>query len=214
MAETTPLTLSRIWLIRHGEPETDAHGRCYGRLDWGLSDRGQVQAQMAAQALSGEPLAAIYSSPRRRARQSAEFLGKAKDLSVTILEGLCEIDFGDFEGLTYEEIEKQYPDQYKRWMTRPTEIHFPGGESFVQMQTRVLATTTKLCQRHQGESIAIISHGGVNRIILAEALGMPPTHIFRIAQRYAGLNLLVFYEGVPMVELVNAFPNDAHLGLT
>ena len=213
MVETTPLALSRIWLIRHGEPETDAQGRCYGRLDWGLSDRGKVQAQMAAQALSGEPLAAIYSSPRRRARQSAEFLGKAKDLPVTILEGLCEIDFGDFEGLTYEEIEKQYPDQYKRWMTRPTEIHFPGGESFVQMQTRVLATTTKLCQRHQGESIAIISHGGVNRIILAEALGMPPTHIFRIAQRYAGLNLVVFYEGVPTVELVNAFPNDSHLGL-
>ena len=99
-------------------------------------------------------------------------------------------------------------------MTRPTEIHFPGGESFAQMQTRVMATTTELFQRHQGESIAIVSHGGVNRIILADALGMPPTHIFRIAQRYAGLNLIVFYEGVPTVELVNAFPNDAHLGLT
>jgi alpha-ribazole phosphatase/probable phosphoglycerate mutase len=168
---------------------------------------------MAAQALSGEPLAAIYSSPRRRALQSAEFLGKAKGLSVTILEGLCEIDFGDFEGLTYEEIEKQYPERYQRWMTRPTEIHFPGGESCAQMQTRVLATTLKLCQLHQRESIAIVSHGGVNRIILAEALGMPATHIFRIAQRYAGLNLVVFYEGVPTVELFNAFPNDAHLGL-
>jgi alpha-ribazole phosphatase len=213
MAETTPPALLRIWLIRHGEPETDAQGRCYGRLDWGLSDRGQVQAQMAAQALSGEPLAAIYSSPRRRARQSAEFLGKAKGLAVEILEGLCEIDFGDFEGLTYEEIEKQYPTQYQSWMTRPTETHFPGGESFAQMQTRVIATTSKLCVRHRGESIAIVSHGGVNRIILAEALGMPPTHIFRIAQRYAGLNLVVFYEGAPTVELVNAFPNDAHLGL-
>ncbi|MCI0720394.1 MAG: alpha-ribazole phosphatase [Acidobacteria bacterium] len=209
MTETTQLTLSRMWLIRHGEPETDAQGRCYGRLDWGLSDRGQFQAQMAAQALSGEALAAVYSSPRRRARQSAEFLGKAKGLAVQILEGLCEIDFGDFEGLTYEEIEKQYPEQYQRWMTRPTEIHFPGGESFAQMQTRVIATSTKLCQRHQGQSIAIVSHGGVNRIILAEALGMPATHIFRIAQRYAGLNLVTHYEGVPTVELVNGFAKDA-----
>jgi len=210
MGETIPLALSRIWLIRHGEPETDAQGRCYGRLDWGLSDRGKVQAQMAAQVLSGEPLAAIYSSPRRRARQSAEFLGKAKGLAVEILDGLCEIDFGDFEGLTYEEIEKQYPERYQRWMTRPTETHFPGGESFAQMQTRVIATTSKLCERHKGESIAIISHGGVNRIILAEALGMPPTRIFRIAQRYAGLNLVIYYEGVPTVELVNGFAKDAN----
>jgi broad specificity phosphatase PhoE len=118
-----------MWLIRHGEPETDAQGRSYGRLDWGLSDRGQFQAQMAAQALSGEPLAAVYSSPRRRAWQSAEFLGKARGLAVQILEGLCEIDFGDFDGLTYEEIQRQYPEQYQHWMTRPTEIHFPGGES-------------------------------------------------------------------------------------
>jgi alpha-ribazole phosphatase len=209
MTETSQLILSRLWLIRHGEPETDAQGRCYGRWDWGLSDRGQCQAQMAAQALSGEPLAAVYSSPRRRAWQSAEFLGKAKGLAVQILEGLCEIDFGDFEGLTYEEIEKQYPELYQRWMTRPTEIHFPGGESFAQMQTRVIATTTKLCQRHQGQSIAIVSHGGVNRIILAEALGMPATHIFRIAQRYAGLNLVTHHEGVPTVELVNGFAKDA-----
>jgi len=209
MTETSQLTPVRMWLIRHGEPETDAQGRCYGRLDWGLSDRGQFQAQMAAQALSGKPLAAVYSSPRRRARQSAEFLGTAKGMAVQILEGLCEIDFGDFEGLTYEEIERQYPEQYQRWMTRPTEIHFPGGESFAQMQTRVIATTTKLCQRHQGQSIAIVSHGGVNRIILAEALGMPPTHIFRIAQRYAGLNLVSYYEGVPTVELVNWFANEA-----
>jgi alpha-ribazole phosphatase len=210
MTETTPLTRSRIWLIRHGEPETDAQGRCYGRLDWGLSDRGQFQAQMAAQALSGEPLAAVYSSPSRRARQSAEFLGKVKGLAVQILEGLCEIDFGDFEGLTYEEIEGQYPEQYQRWMTRPTEIHFPGGESFAQMQTRVIATTTKLCQRHQGESIAIVAHGGVNRIILAEALAMPATHIFRIAQRYAALNLVIYYEGLPTVELVNGCAKEAH----
>ena len=168
---------------------------------------------MAAQALSGETLAAIYSSPRRRARQSAEFLGKAKGLAVEILEGLCEIDFGHFEGLTYEEIQKQYAEQYQHWMNRPTEIHFPGGESFAQMQTRVIATATELFQRHQGESIAIVSHGGVNRIILAEALGIPATHIFHIAQRYAGLNLVIFYEGVPTVELVNGFPKGRSLGL-
>jgi alpha-ribazole phosphatase len=213
MTQTTQLVLSRVWLVRHGEPETEAQDRCYGRLDWELSERGQFQAQMAAQALSGEPLAAVYSSPRRRARQSAAFLGKAKGLAVQILEELGEIDFGDFEGLSYEEIEGQYPEQYERWMTRPTEIHFPGGESFAQMQTRVIATTTKLCQRHQGQSIAIVSHGGVNRIVLAEALAMPPSHIFRIAQRYAALNLVTYFEGTPTVELVNGSVQDAELAL-
>jgi len=213
MTETAQLTPVRMWLIRHGEPETDAKGRCYGRLDWELSELGRFQAQMAAEALSGEPLAAVYSSPRRRAWQSAEFLATAKGLEVQILEGLCEIDFGDFEGLTYEEIERQYPEQYQHWMTCPTEIHFPGGESFAQMQTRVIAAITKLCQRHQGESIAIVSHGGVNRIILAEALGMRPTHIFRIAQRYAGLNLVTYYEGSPNVELVNGRAKDAQQAL-
>lgn len=95
---------TNIWIIRHGEPEDVAQGRCYGRLDVGLSPQGRLQLERVAAHLRGEPLAAIYASPRQRATESASILGSHHACGIEILEGMREIDFGDFEGLSYDEI--------------------------------------------------------------------------------------------------------------
>ncbi|MSO23449.1 MAG: alpha-ribazole phosphatase [Acidobacteria bacterium] len=203
MTNISSPAISRMWLVRHGETESEARGRCYGRLDLALSLKGRRQAELVAQRLSKESLAAIYASPRRRARESAAPIGAVHDLPVEVLEELCEINFGDFEGLTYEEIQRRYPERYRHWMEHPTEIQFPNGESFTEMRNRVVNTAATLRECHLGESIAIVSHGGVNRILLAEALGVAPANIFRIAQRYAALNLISYSENMPLVELVN-----------
>lgn len=91
-------------------------------------------------------------------------------------------------------------------MQHPTEVKFPGGESFVAMQARVLKATQELTTIHEGESIAIVTQGGVNRIILADALGMPATHMFRIGQGYAARNLIRYIADYPAVEIVNQTP--------
>jgi alpha-ribazole phosphatase len=197
-------TNTRIWIIRHGEPCPESSGRCYGHLDIELSPMGRTQLQAVAGELSREPISAIYSSPRRRALESAAILSEPSRCPITTEERFREIDFGDFEGKLYDDIAQGYPEIYRQWMERPAETQFPNGESFVQTQARVLEAAHELYARHRGDTIAIVSHGGVNRILLAAALGVSNANIFRIAQRYAARNLLTLIGDYPSVELMNA----------
>jgi alpha-ribazole phosphatase/probable phosphoglycerate mutase len=157
-----------------------------------------------ADKLSSESVLAIYSSPRRRALESSGILRERLGCPITTEDRFREIDFGDFEGKLYDDIAREYPEIYDRWMDHPTETEFPNGESFVQMQARVIQAAHELYARHCGETIAIVSHGGVNRTLLAAALGVSNADIFRIAQRFAAVNLLVLVGDYPSVELVNA----------
>src|SRR5262249_40199384 len=145
----------------------------------------------------------IYSSPLARCRDAAQILSAGQPLEPVTLDALRELDFGQVEGLTYTEIEQRYPELYRQWMERPTQVRFPGGESFGDMRTRVLRAVKGLVERHAGESIVLVTHAGVIRIVLADALGMEPDHIFRIGQRYGGISLIHYVDGVPVVELVN-----------
>src|SRR5262249_51272697 len=141
---------------------------------------------------------------RSRALEGARILASTVSGGIpTVAEDLREIDFGDFEGLTYDEISVQHPDLYRVWMENPTEVPFPNGESFSDMRERVLMAFDAIRHRHHGETIALISHGGVNRILLAHALQMPDYCIFRLAQEYAAINLMEFIEGLPVVRLLN-----------
>jgi len=195
--------MTRFWLIRHGEPAEEARHRCYGSLDIGLSETGRAQMAQVAVYLKCEPVAAIYTSPRSRALESARILGTVVSCSIEVVDDLREIDFGDFEGLAYDEIAARYPDLYRQWMETPTEIQFPNGESLSEMRGRVLRAFDTLLREREGQTVAIVSHGGVNRILLAWALQMPDSCIFRLAQDYAAINLLELVEGLPSVQLLN-----------
>ncbi|MBI4459230.1 MAG: alpha-ribazole phosphatase [Acidobacteria bacterium] len=205
MARPVAVQPTKVWLIRHGEPEDSARGHCYGSLDVGLSAEGERQIQAVASKLSGEPWAAIYTSPRLRCLQSARILAAAHCCPIEPIDALSEIDFGEFEGHTYDEIAIRYPDLYRQWMEHPTEVCFPRGETFNAMWTRVTEAASAVRTRHLGQCIAFVTHGGVIRILLADALGIPRPHIFRIAQRYAAVNLISYFEVSSVVELLN-FP--------
>jgi alpha-ribazole phosphatase len=193
----------RIILIRHGEPSAKIHGYCYGKLDVGLSEIGRKQISASAKFVKRLDLSAIYASPRIRASESALIIAKQFETFYSVHESFCEIDFGDFEGLAYSEIEQNFPAEFKIWMETPTEAKFPNGESFTQMQTRVLQGISELKNKHHGEQIAIVSHGGVNRIILAHYLNVANKDIFRLEQTYASVNIIDFYAGFPVVRLMN-----------
>ncbi len=196
-----------LWLIRHPDPEPSAHGLCYGSLDVALSPEGARQADAIARTLMNEPLAAIYTSPRQRCTDTARILAAARNCTVEIVDALRELNFGAFEGRSYDDIAALYPDLYRQWMERPTETQFPEGESFRQMSDRVLAIARELRARHCGDSIdsiALVTHGGPIRIILADALGMPPANIFRIAQRYGAINRIRYSRETLTVEMLNS----------
>lgn len=193
----------RIILVRHGEPIASAQGTCYGKLDIGLSEQGELQIEKTAVFLQRLELAAVYASPRIRATESAKIVAAKQNLFVEICEQFAEIDFGDFEGLRYTEVEKRFPEIYEQWMETPTSVEFPNGESFATMQKRVLQASAELLARHDGEAFAIVSHGGVNRIILANVLGIADENIFRLAQNYACANVIDFYDDFPVVRTMN-----------
>jgi alpha-ribazole phosphatase len=195
---------TRIWLIRHGEP-AGVRGRCYGKLDVGLSPAGREQMERTAACLNAEHFDAIYTSPRLRT-ESARILAADRDCSPREDAGLCEIDFGDFEGLTYDEIAARYPELYRQWMDAPTQVQFPNGESFEAMRQRVLRTLEAIRENHEGRTLAIVTHGGVIRILLAWILQMPDRNLFRLAQDYAAMNLFTWVDGVPVVQSMNIRP--------
>lgn len=192
-----------LWLVRHPEPVESARGRCYGALDVALSAHGERQAHSIAAAVAAERPAAIYTSPLLRCREAARIIACACGCRLETVDALREVNFGEFEGRSYDEIAADYPDLYRQWMEHPTETRFPGGEHFAEMADRVLRVARDLLARHHGEAIVLITHGGPIRLLLADALGMPPRNVFRIAQQYGAMNRIRYSGDVPTVELLN-----------
>ena len=201
MSETT-----RLLLIRHAQPAEEARGRCYGRLDIGLSARGQKRAQLIARTLDRITLAAVYSSPAARALETAAPLAALNRISPLVDDALRELDFGELEGKSYDEIQAAHPDLYRAWMQTPTRVHFPGGESYLQLRKRALEAMEGIRSRHRGALAAIVSHGGILRAMLADCLRMPDDAIFRLDQSYGGLSIIDWHDDTPTVRIVNAQP--------
>ena len=130
----------------------------------------------------------MYSSHLERAFKTAQIVAEPHGLNVEKVNELAEMDFGDLEGLTYEEAEERFPQVYRSCMTRPTETQFPNGENFQEMRMRVLRAVDSILQRHPGESVGIVAHAGVNRIVLCRAMSIPDSEMFQIAQPHCAMN--------------------------
>jgi alpha-ribazole phosphatase/probable phosphoglycerate mutase len=196
---------TRFILIRHGETD-GGHGICYGRLDLGLSERGRAQAAAAAASLDGATLHAVYASPQLRARDSARPLGEARGLPIQVRDGLREIDLGAVEGLTYAEAAARHPGIYAAWMQRPNDTRFPGGESFAELRARVMEVAAELRAAHAGQAIALVAHGGTNRVLLADALRMGADDLFRIDQAFGGVSVIDYFAATAVVRMLNRVP--------
>lgn len=197
---------TRIVLVRHAEPSAELQSRCYGRLDAGLSAAGAFAARGLADALAAVALAAVYTSPRERAHATAAPIAAHRGFAPIVEEGLSELDFGDFEGRTYDEIAASHPALYTAWMRAPTTVRFPGGESYADLRDRVGACAVRLRARHAGDAFAIVSHGGVVRAILGHALAMPDAAIFRLGQPYCAVSVVDWFGDEPLVRTVARQP--------
>ena len=197
--------MTRLVLVRHAEPDQSALGRCYGRLDVPLSPAGRRQAEELGASLTGLSPAAVYASPLARALETARPIAAAFGLEPVVHDGLSEIDFGELEGMRYEEIAAERPALFRVWMERPAEVRFPGGESLAELRARSLAAVDEIRERHEGEIVAVVSHGGVLRAVLADALGLPDGALFRLHQAYGGVTVIDWVEGTPVVRAVNLY---------
>jgi broad specificity phosphatase PhoE len=193
---------TRVVLVRHAATEESA--RCYGRLDVSLSPRGHRQADALAGALGDHPLAAVYASPLARALDTARPIAAAQGLEPDVLDALAELDFGEVEGLRYDEIEAARPELFRAWMDEPARVRFPGGEGLADLRARVLPVLAEIRLRHEREAVVVVAHGGVVRVVLAEALGLDDGAFFRLDLSEGGVSVVDWLDGVPLLRLANA----------
>lgn len=152
---------TRILAIRHGETAWNAAGRIQGQLDVPLNEMGRRQVNRLARALAEEDIAAVYSSDLLRALETAQAVPRACGDPIVTDVGLRERGFGEFEGLTYAEINARWPGMGERWRRRDPTFGAPGGETLNEFHARAIATATRLSALHPGQTIALVSHGGV-----------------------------------------------------
>jgi alpha-ribazole phosphatase len=194
--------MTRLLLIRHAQPrEEESRGRCYGRLDVALDDDGRRAAATLAHAFRDVHVDAVYTSPRLRALETARPLAQARALEPRVDERLAELDFGELEGRTYDEIAATQPELYRAWMEAPTTVQFPGGDSYATLRARALAAVAEI--RAATDTAAVVTHGGVVRAILADCLQMPDAAIFALAQDYCGVSVVDWVDDTPLVRVVN-----------
>ena len=165
----------QIVLVRHGATDWNLQGRCQGSTDRDLSDVGIRQADQIAELLSEQEINAIYSSSLRRAQQTAERISQPHKLPVLIEEDVRELDHGELEGLTFNEIKANYADFLVRWRSEPAEICVPGGERLADVAERAWNGLNQIVQRHvDAERILVVSH---NFPILGIVCRVSGTHL-------------------------------------
>jgi alpha-ribazole phosphatase len=194
---------TRLILIRHAEPDATVRGQCYGSLDVALSDAGRENANAAAAALAYVPITTVYTSPLLRARETATAIARQHQLPLVTVDDLRELDFGDCEGRSYDEIAETMPDLYARWMSAPTEVVFPRGESFLELRERVAVAAARIRDHDVGGTAVLVTHGGVCRAIAADVLNLAPALIFRLDIGYARTVVIDWFGGEPVVRLLN-----------
>jgi probable phosphoglycerate mutase len=174
-------------LLRHGEP--NVFGRINGRLPGvGLSGRGRAEIAAVAARLADEQIAALYASPLQRTQETAEILSERLGLPVGGREEVIEVDFGEWTGLTADDIRKD--PRWQLWSNCRSIASIPGGESWRQVQDRAVGALFDLQRVHPGDSVVIVSHGDVIRSALLFALGMPLDFYSRIEVALASISTI------------------------
>lgn len=195
--------MTTILLARHGESDWNRDGRWQGHADRPLTDRGREQARELAERLAATELDAVYSSDLVRARETAAIVAEPHRLTVQELPALREVDVGSWSGLTRAEAEERFPDAYRRW-THGVE-GWDDGETYEQLGERVVSAVLEMAERHAGDRVLLVAHGGSIRAIHAAALGMD-LHAYRRSQRVEPNATLsaVRVEGGRLTELCRA----------
>jgi alpha-ribazole phosphatase len=201
------LTPTRLYLVRHGQVADGHTDRYHGNNDIGLSANGVRQFEDLAAQLAAVTLAGIYASDLTRALTGAEIINRGREAPLQIIPEFREVHFGAWEGLSFAEIAERYPADLQARFRDLTSFRIPGGESLLDVSTRVLPRLKDLINRHHEEAFIIVAHAGVNRVILSEALGLPLDHLFRLDQNYGCLNIIDYFPDMAVVRLINGGVN-------
>jgi broad specificity phosphatase PhoE len=200
----------KILLVRHGTTEYNETDRLQGRIDNPLNGTGRGEVERLAARLKSEPFDAVYSSPLKRALETAAILNRGHDRPLTVVDEFSEIDLGDWEGLVYSRVREQFPEIHQRWISDP-DFPVPGGESFGAVCARTRTGLEKVLQNGQ-QNILITGHASVNRAILGNLLQLSPAQARLFKTDNAALSRLLLMENSQQRwALVDFWNSTSHL---
>lgn len=163
--------MTELILIRHGETDINKKQLYCGWNESGLNDRGIKEAERLKDVLAGEKIDSIYSSDLRRSLHTAEIINSVHSVSIITSYGLRELNFGQWQDISFEEIRSLYPEEYKEWTENWLSYRIPGGESMIDFYDRVTKTADEIIEASKNSKILIVTHSGPIRCILSKYIG-------------------------------------------
>jgi probable phosphoglycerate mutase len=199
----------RLIVVRHGQTACNVGSIWHGWDECELTEEGLAQARSAGERLASEPIAAVYSSPSRRALQTAEAVAARHGLTPVIEPGLRERNAGEFEGVHVDEVVRRHPTVWDDrnadfWNWRP-----PGGESFSQVLGRTLEVVNRIRARHEKDTVALVTHMGPARVLLSELGHIPMEQTYEMEFPSTGITVFDLEGNESRVETMN---DAAHTG--
>jgi broad specificity phosphatase PhoE len=201
--------LTCIVLVRHGHVEGIEPVRFRGRMDVPLSDLGRRQAGATATAIARRwRFVAVYTSPMGRCVETGRIIAAPEGMEVCQLGDLNDLDYGEWQWKTNEEVRAASPELYERWLTAPQSVRFPGGESLQDLMARTAEALRFVTELHPSQTVVMVGHDSVNRALLMQMLAQPLSAYWRLAQSPCGINEIEMEDGRARVLRMN---ETAHL---
>ena len=201
--------ITTVLVIRHGQTASNTNGHYMGWSQEDLNQKGYEQVQLLSERLSNTPIDAIYTSPLKRARTTAETVAKPHNLDLIEMGDLIEINLGDWQGLHASEIIKKWPDMWQQSRVDPSALSWPNGESFAQTAQRSVQAFNTIVEASHGKLVAIVTHDIIVRIIAIHVLGVTYSIYRRMEVGNASFTKIVVTDGKNQLVTLN---DTSHLG--
>ena len=186
--------MAELILARHGETVWNVEKIYRGRMDLDLDEVGIKQAELLGKYLSNRELEAIYSSPLKRAIDTADIIARYQRISVQIAEGLIDFDYGEWQSLPEQEAKRLYPILHNEWHNSPHKVRMPGGESLEDVKSRAIEVVNDVLSKYQG-SVVLVSHRVVNKVPICSLLGLENSHFWNVKQDVGGITIFNYVDG-------------------
>ncbi|APV44237.1 alpha-ribazole phosphatase [Dehalogenimonas formicexedens] len=198
----------RLILVRHGKTATDNPEKCHGSTDIDLSEEGYRQAHRLAERFRHQKIDAIYASTLRRGIETAKHIAAPHNIKIYSAPELNEVNFGQIEGITFEEACGLFPEVTELWRCGSTSICFPLGERFLDFVERVSAFTEKLKSHKDDDTVMVVGHGGPYKVLLCKLLGLPIDHYWQFKFDMASVSIIDIY---PTGAMLGKLSDTSHL---
>jgi broad specificity phosphatase PhoE len=186
--------MAKLILARHGETVWNVEKIYRGRTDVNLDEVGIKQAELLGKYLSNWELEAIYSSPLKRALDTANIIARYQKVSVHVAEGLIDFDYGEWQSLLEQEAKRLYPTLHNEWHNNPHKVKMPGGESLEDVRRRAIEVVNDVLSKYQG-GVVLVSHRVVNKVLICSLLGLDNSHFWNINQDVGGITIFNYVDG-------------------